>query len=110
MKHLFLLTLLIFVGTSSIAYCAQTTSDKGTLGSKINLIQPGTAAARANKNGSISSPYSEIMNDPIINSTLNGFGNMMQGMSGGSYSAQERTKQQMDYAQQQSKYSEGDED
>lgn len=108
MKNKLALTLLVFIGLSSATNSSQAYAQQGSLNSRIILSAPSDTAAKANKNSTdMSSSYSDIMNDPLINSTLNSFGNMMQGMNGASCDAQERMKQQVDYIKQQSKYSEG---
>jgi len=108
MKHKkLLLALSIIIGISSINNCsaAQTSIIK-----KINLAGPSSVAEKANKDSTFgSSPCSEVLNDPIINSALGGFGNMLQGMNGNALNVQEQAKQQMDYAKQQANFSEKDE-
>jgi len=72
------------------------------IGSKIKLQDPSDVSAKANgSSSSFSSPYSEMFQNPMINSTLQGMGNMMQGYNNDSRGVQEQVKQQMDYAKQQ---------
>lgn len=100
------LILSVFLGFSSINGCYSLES-RNTLGGRINLAGPNSVAEKANQNASsLSSPYSDMLQNPLVNSTLNSFGTMMQGATGGSYNAGEQAKQQLDYAKQQSNYKE----
>lgn len=71
---------------------------------KINwqASSPSAVAAQANKINSFNPPpYAGIMQDPMVNSVLNGYGNMIQGMNNNSYNAVEQQKQQRDFSKQQ---------
>lgn len=74
---------------------------------KLQYSTPNSVAEQANKMPSCSSPYSEVFNDPLVNSMLGSYSNMMQGASGGIYSPQEQQKQQLDYAKQQTNNDDG---
>lgn len=101
----FLLILSVFFSFSSISY-ANFLDDQNSYGPKLNLSGASDVAAKANKSSSgMSSPYSEFLQDPMMNSAINGMGNMLQGATGGSYSATEQAKQQLEYAKQQVNYS-----
>lgn len=93
-----LLILSVFLGFTSIGYC------QGNLGSKLNLSggSPAAISTKANNSpaSSISSPYSEFLQDPVINSTLGGMGNMLQNGNTNFNTVNEMSKQQMDYAKQ----------
>jgi len=98
-KMLLVLTALICL--SSTAY-ADTKNFQKTLENKVNLSGTDSVAAKANSaQYSVSSPYSELLQNPLVNSALTGYGSMIQGASGGSYSADEQSKQQLEYARQQ---------
>lgn len=98
MKNIILLMIVFLF--SSISCFAQ-----GNLSSKINLSGAGSVAAKANSESSFgSSPFSNMMQDPMMQGMLNGYYSTMQGMTGASYQAQEQQKQQMDYAKQQTNY------
>lgn len=101
----FLLILSVFFGVSSMSY-ANFLDDNNPCEIKLNLSGANDVAAKANKSSSgISSPYSQFLQDPMMNSAINGMGNMLQGATGGSYSATEQAKQQLEYAKQQVNYS-----
>jgi len=72
------------------------------IGSKIKLQDTSDISARANKgSASFSSSYSEVFQNPLMNSTMQSFGNMLQGGNVDSRAVIEQTKQQADYAKQQ---------
>lgn len=99
------LILSILLGVLSMSY-ANFLDDQNSYGPKLNLSGANDVAAKANKSSpGISSPFGGILEDPMMNSALNGMGNMLQGATGGSYSATEQCKQQLDYAKQQENYS-----
>lgn len=99
--HSVILVLSALVCLTSIAK-ADPVSFQKNLESKVNISDADSIVERANKNyNSVSSPYSEIFQNPLINSTLNDYGNMLQGVTGGGYSQDEMSKQQLDYARQQ---------
>lgn len=106
MKYIkFILILFVLFGVSSMSY-ANFLDDQNSYGPKLNLSGADDVAAKANKSSpGISSPFGGILQDPMMNSTLNGMGNMLQGATGGSYSATEQSKQQLEYAKQQADYS-----
>lgn len=98
----FILILFVFCGFSLICYGESLQSR--IIGGKIywQNSSPSAVAAQANKNSSFNPPpYSAIMQDPMINSALNSYGNMLQGGNTNSYNAMEQQKQQMDYSKQQ---------
>jgi len=99
-----ILALSFFLCINSIGYC-DTSSFQKKLNS-IKLTDPHSISKRANEspNASISSEYSEITSDPIVNSMINSYGYMMQGASGGSFNPQEQARQQMDYTKQKIQY------
>lgn len=102
----FLLIFFIFLHCSLICY-GDYSNSSAKFGTKVffNGDTPSSVANKANKNSSFNSaPYSAIMQDPIINSTLNGYSNLIQGINGGSYSPLEMQKQQMDYSMQQTEF------
>lgn len=73
----------------------------GNLSSRVNLIKADTVSKRANVHSTFGS---ESERDPMIDATLNGMANMMQGMSGYTpdiYSAKQQNAQQLEYVQQQ---------
>ena len=101
----FILILSVFVSFSSKSY-ANFLDTQAAYGTKLNLSGADDVAAKANKSSSgISSPFGGMLQDPMMNSVVNGMGNMLQGATGGSYSATEQAKQQLEYAKQQVNYS-----
>ena len=95
-----LLTLLMFFYFSSAGICASLSS-QGQYSMKLNLQDTSSVADKANKNPSLLAPGNGISDDPFVNSAINGMGNMIQGLTNGSYSGAEQQRQQMDYARQQ---------
>lgn len=99
------LVLFAFIFCSSACY-----SDSSLPGKNSTLkwapTSPSAISEKANKTLSIGEtcPITGAQ-DPFVQGVLNGYYNTMQGMSGGSYSAQELQKQQADYAKQQQNYS-----
>lgn len=65
---------------------------------------PSSVAAKANQMPSSvqgGGLFSQMFQDPMMNSVMNGYSNMIQGEYGGnSYSAVEMQRQQMDYTRQ----------
>lgn len=100
MKNLKILVLIICFGLSSVAYGE--TFKKG--GINLSGYSPSSVAAQANGEDDMDSSLSGVGNDPYMNSMMNGFSNMLQGMTGCSYSMQEQQKQQMEYVKQQAEY------
>jgi len=95
MKQKFILVLAIIFCFAQIGYCIE----QGTLGSKIQLKDASFVSKRANGEDG----YSSSGIDPIMNSMMNGMGNMMQGMAGNYsniQSVQEQMKMQRDYIKQ----------
>lgn len=88
-----LLIFLIILGTN------HTFASQGAL--KWKPTTTDTLLNKANMQPSVSSPYGEILNDPMINSAINGYANMIQGATGGTYNSVERERLQTDYAKQQ---------
>ena len=109
MKSNFLLALSLFLSVSTIGYC-ETSSFQKKLNS-IKLTGPSDISKKANESptASVSSPYSEVASDPLVNSIINGYGYMMQGATGGTFNTQEQTKQHLDYTRQSIQY-QGDEE
>lgn len=103
-----IMALSFFIWFSVVSNCNSEDFRSKIINNRINLSDPRAVAAEANKNSGISSQYSEVLQDPLINSTLNSMGAMMQGSTGGAYDQQEQMKRQLDYAKQQSTYSEGE--
>lgn len=90
------LVLFILMGVSLTGFA------QGTLSSKVNLQAPSDVSSQANRSSGFGSD--SVFNNPLINSSLNGYSNMIQGASGNLnnfYSNQEQMKQQGEYAKQQ---------
>lgn len=99
----FMLIFFIFLCYSSICY-GDYSNPRNKFETKIFFTgdTPSSIAKKANENSSFNSPpYSAIMQDPIVNSTLNGYSNLIQGINNCPYSPFELQKQQMDYSMQQ---------
>lgn len=94
------LSLLVFVCFSQAGFC-DTLSSQSKFSSKINLQGASDVTKRANEGSSLSSPYSDAFQDPMLNSMMQGMGNMIQGCNVDARMMQEQNKQQMDYAKQQ---------
>ena len=93
--------LFVLLCFSQASFC-ETLSSQSKFSSHINLQGTNDISARANKNSSpFDGSYSPIMHDPMINSAMQGFGNMMQGCNVDARMMQEQSKMQMDYAKQQ---------
>lgn len=87
-----ILSLLLF----QVGFC-----QSGNLASKVNLIKADTVSKRANIHSEFGS---ETERDPMIDATMNGMANMIQGMSGYTNNinaAREQTNQQLEYVKQQ---------
>lgn len=99
----FILILSAFLCFSSICY-GESLESRIKSG-KINWqsSSPSSVAAKANQMSSFNpSPYSAITQDPMMNSVLNGYGTMLQGVNNNySYNAVEQQKQQLDFSKQQ---------
>lgn len=98
----FLLILSAFLCFSSICY-GESLESRIKSG-KINwqASSPSSVAAKANQMQSFNPPpYAGVMQDPMVNSVLNGYGNMIQGINNNSYNAVEQQKQQRDFSKQQ---------
>lgn len=70
------------------------------LGARIKLQDANAVSSKANNASSL---HSDFMNDPFLQSEVNGFGNMIQQMTGNVSNinmAQELQKQQGEYARQ----------
>lgn len=94
-----IIALIVFVGFSSICYGDSIHSSGGKI--HFQCSTPDSVVNKANQAPSLSSPFPSILQDPMVNSMLGGYSNMMQGTTGTSYSAEELRRQQMDYAKQQ---------
>lgn len=70
---------------------------------KIQLSNPSAVANKANEKQLINTSQGIGMQDPFMQGVMNGYYNMMQGMTGASYNTQEMQRQQADYASQQAK-------
>lgn len=65
---------------------------------------PSDVAKQANQVQSFyASPFSQAMQDPFVNSMMNGYYSGIQGSTGASYSAIEMQKQQAEYARSESR-------
>lgn len=93
-KNLFLAILGIFSLSTSIAFASQS-SLKWQPTSSADVLN------KVNQQQSINCPENELLNDPFVNSALNGYTNMMQGQTGGAFNPIEQQKMQEDYARQQ---------
>ncbi len=93
------LALLVFVSFSSLCYGDTVTSPASKLHFK--GATPDSVVNKANQTPALAPHSPSIFQDPMVNSMLGGYGNMIQGTTGGSYSAEEMRRQQMDYAKQQ---------
>lgn len=92
----------LFIASFISLNCYAASSDVQSFQNKLQSIKvetPGSISAQANQYNS--SFYSEFASNPLLNSTMNGYSNMIQGMTGASYNMQEQVKQQMDYTRQQ---------
>jgi hypothetical protein len=101
MKNGIGLLLLILTGFSLTCYGENLNYQNK--GGKLHLqgADPSSVAAKANQETSLhSSPFSEALQDPIVNSMMGGYSNMIQGMTGASYNPTEQQKQAADYAKQ----------
>ena len=97
------LILFVFICFSSAGFC-DNLSSQSKFSSKINLQGASVISAKANGNSSFSSPSASPFQDPIVNSMLQGYGNMLQGGNTDARAVQEQAKQQLDYAKQQMQY------
>lgn len=82
----------------------------GNLASKINLIKADTVSKRANVNSTFGS---NAERDPMLDATMNGMANMIQGMSGYTNNinaVREQTNQQLEYAKQQMQHQQNDDE
>lgn len=84
---------------SSVCY-GDTLNSQSKTSSSLNWkpTSSGAVAAKANQNSAYSSQ--SIFQDPMLNSVINGYSNMLQGATGNSYNPQEQQKQQLDYTRQ----------
>lgn len=87
----------------SLFCVSSATFAQGSLNSRINLQSTRDISAKANSAGGYGTEASEVLSDPVVNSALNGFANMLQGGNMNFYSAEEQRKQQGDYSRQQIK-------
>lgn len=81
---------------SQVGFC-----QSGNLASKVNLVKADTVSKRANVNSTFGSNSER---DPMLDATMNGMANMIQGMSGYTNNinaAREQTNQQLEYVKQQ---------
>lgn len=104
MKY-FLLAAILSLFFAPAGFC-----ETGTLGSKVTLIKSDTVSKRANIHSSFGS---ESERDPIIDASMNGMANYLQGMSGYTnniYAAKEQCNQQAEYVKQQMKNTEMDDE
>lgn len=98
MKQKFLTTILILFACANLAYCAQ----GGNLQGKIQLQDSSDVVNKIN-NGSLDSPYMDMMNNPMMNSMMNSM-NAFQSGANGNFQQMEQVKQQAEYAKQQANY------
>lgn len=103
MKKIFIITILSILSAVPFCFAQEGPARGGSL--KWTPSTPDAISKKANSKEGVTSPYSGILQDPMINSTIGGMGNMLQGVSGSAYDAQEQTKRQLDYTKQQMKYS-----
>ncbi|MDD3437591.1 MAG: hypothetical protein PHC64_10610 [Candidatus Gastranaerophilales bacterium] len=96
-KSLFLFFILICFSLNCNAESAD--GNPKNMIKKIKISTPDSISQQANKYTTGPTYDGEI--SPIVNSTLNGFGNMIQSMNGGYYGGEEQVRHQMDYARQQ---------
>lgn len=90
----------ILIITAQAGFCA---SFEGRLQNVIKLQDANSVTKRANGD-SMSSPYMDMMTDPMINSMMQSGMNMLQNGNTGTFQQMEQTKQQMEFAKQQSQY------
>lgn len=100
-KFNFLLILSIFIVSNSICYAESFNNNQSAFAKRLNMVGSSqeSVVERANRDYA-SGPFG-LVNDPLMNSAIGGYYNMMQGMSGGAYNAQEMQRQQADYVKQQ---------
>lgn len=102
--------ILILVLSGTTACFADTVSmPKSTL--KWTPSSPSSVSAKANSNSAYGLNSPAYMQDPMMSGMMNGYYNMMQGMTGNNYTnMQEIQRQQMDYAKQQTNTIQKEED
>lgn len=101
MKKLILSLILFSVVCSSVCYADTVSMPKSTL--KWTPSSPSSVSAKANSNSAYGLNSPAYMQDPMMTGMMQGYMNMMQGMTGNNYTnMQEIQRQQMDYAKQQS--------
>lgn len=94
------LFLSLFVLALSANCSIATDFAKSLQSNKLMLSDPSSVAEKANSSGSLQGSGGAFQ-DPMTMGVMNGYFNMMQGMTGGSYNPQEMQKQQADFAKQQ---------
>ncbi len=99
-KFNIILFVLVF---SLISLSAFGASFESRLQKSIKLQDANSVTNKANGN-SIDSPYMDMMNDPMVNSMMQGGMNMLQNGMTGTFQQMEQAKQHMDYAKQQTQY------
>jgi hypothetical protein len=98
-KVILIVCFLIFLSSVCYGDTLNTQYKKGST-LKWTPASTGEISSKANGNSSYGSSNS-ILQDPLVNGAMNGYYNMMQGMSGNPYNMREIQKQQADYAKQQ---------
>lgn len=101
----FIIAAILSLVISQAGFC-----QSGNLSSKVTLIKADTVSKRANINSTFGS-NSEL--NPIIDASMNGMANYLQGMSGYTnniYSAKEQSAQHVEYVKQQMKTQEADDE
>lgn len=100
-KYLLILCFILCLSTSCFADTYNANCNKVYLKGS----DPADVAKHANQVQSFyASPFSQAMQDPFVNSMMNGYYSGMQGSTGASYSAIEMQKQQADYAKESSQF------
>lgn len=97
----FLLILTILVCSTASCNAESFNCNQSAFANRLNVAgsTPESVAERANRD--YASGSAGLIQDPLMNSALGGYYNMMQGATGNSYNAQEMQRQQADYVKQQ---------
>lgn len=99
-SYKFILAFLCLFCTTAAGFCDLSASSP--YGSKLKLKDASSISEQANSNPAFeASPFSEALQNPFINATLNGYTNMVQGINNCPTNYQEQQKMQNDYTRQQ---------
>lgn len=109
MKKLILTAMFFSVIGASVCWADNVSMPKSTL--KWTPVSASSVSAKANSDSSYDLNSPAYMQDPMMSGMMNGYYNMMQGMTGNNYTnMQEMQRQQMDYAKQQANNIQKEED